>query len=70
MNRTKFKITIYALALAFVLSIAAFFGINFNFKSARAGGTVSLLGSNIFTSYGKGANVYVYKEYKGTSSAF
>ena len=65
MNRTKFKITIFALALAFVMSVAAFFGINFGgSRAARAAGTVSVHGSSIFTSFGDGASVYVYKESK------
>ena len=61
MNRTKFKISILALALVFVMSMATFFGINFgNFKSANAAGTVTVNGSSTFSA--TGANVWVYKQ--------
>ena len=57
MNRTKFKITIFALALVFVFSIAAFFAVNF---TARADGQVPV-SSNVFTSFGE-ANVIVDRQ--------
>ena len=61
MNRTKFKISILALALVFVLSMATFFGINFgNFKSANTAGTVTVNGSSTFSA--TGASVWVHKE--------
>ena len=61
MKRTKFKISILALALVFVMSVATFLGINFkNFRSAEAAGTVTVNGSSIFSA--TGANVWVHKE--------
>ena len=61
MNRTKFKISIFALALVFVMSFAAFLGINFNnFKPAKAAGTVTVNSTVTFTASGE-SSVVVYK---------
>ena len=49
MKATKLRISILALALTFILSIASFFAINFSDnKSALASGTVSISSSNLF----------------------
>lgn len=61
MKRTKLKITILALAVAFILSVAALFAINF--RPAKASGTVTVSGSNVFTSFGE-ANVVAHLEEK------
>ena len=59
MNRTKFKITIFALALVFIFSVAAFFAVNFrNFKSANAASDLSV---TVFTQSGE-ANVIVDRQ--------
>ena len=67
MKRTKFKITIFALALVFVFSVAAFFGITLGAKPAKAAGTVTVSGSSVFTASGE-ASVYVYKDFKEDGS--
>ena len=61
MKRTKFKISILALALTFILSVASFFAINFSDnKSALASGTVSITSSSIFNI--KGASIIVDRQ--------
>ena len=61
MKRTKFKFTIFALALVFIFSVAAFFAVNFgSLKSASAAGTVSVA-SNVFYQSGE-ASVVVDKQ--------
>lgn len=59
MKRTKIKIAFIALAIALVSSVAAFFANNFT--PARASGTVTVSGTNVFTASGE-ANVVVHKE--------
>lgn len=61
MKRTKLKITVFALAFALIFSVAAFFAINF--KPAKASGTVTVSGSNVFTAFGE-ANVVAHLEEK------
>ena len=61
MKRTKFKFTIFALALVLIFSVAAFFAVNFkSFKPANAAGTVSVA-SNVFTQTNE-ASVVVDKQ--------
>ena len=67
MKRTKFRISIIALALVFLFSVAAFFAINFNSKSADAAGTVSV--SSLFNKVG-GANVVVDKQGDGDDAEY
>lgn len=50
MKNSKYKLSIITLALALLLSLAAFFGIRF--INARASGTVTASGSNVFTASG------------------
>ncbi|MDE7439410.1 MAG: hypothetical protein K2N23_02765, partial [Clostridia bacterium] len=58
MKQTKFKITLFALAAAFIFSVAALFAINFT--PAKAKGTISISGSNVFTASNE-ANVVVFE---------
>ena len=61
MNRTKFKITIFTLALAFILSVAAFFTVNFiGLRPAKAASDYSGVAS-LFTQSGE-ANVIVDRQ--------
>ena len=60
MKRTKFKITIFALALVLICSVAAFFAVNFKPASAASGVSVNGSGgSNVFTATGDDTEVVV-----------
>lgn len=60
MKHTKFKVTIFALVLVLILSVTAFFAVNFTNKTANAAGVVSVdatLNGSVFSM--TGANLVV-----------
>ena len=69
MKRTKFKFTIFALALVFVFSVASLLGINLiGHKAASAAGPYTVGSSSGFYTNGEAA-FYVYKPNKEDGSA-
>ena len=67
MRLTKYKLSIIMLALVMLISLTAFFSLQ-SFK-AHASGTVTVSGTNVFTSSGE-ANVIAYKAGDGDDAKY
>ena len=68
MKLTKHKLSIISLALIFLIALTAFFGLHF--RKADASGTVTVSGSNVFTSSGVGATVSSYQKGEGSDAEY
>lgn len=68
MKLSKYKLSLISLALILLMALSALFGLNT--MKANASGTVTVSGSNVFTSSGAGATVTSHTKSEGSDAGY